>query len=137
MSETAAIFFGVLLLALGAIPALWCAIVFLVSRIGGWGALSTRPPAPEPVEGRAFRYQSGSVGLMSYRNCLHIKVAPEGLHLSLPFFFRPGHPPLLLPWAELRDRQQGSLFSYKYVQFQAGPKGVRLRIPAKVMEAGS
>lgn len=135
MSATAGIVLVVLLLALVVLPAFWCAIVFLVSRIAGWGTLGAFPAAPEPAHGRAFRYQTGWVGIMSYRNCLHITVAPEGLHLSLPFFFRPGHKPLLIPWGELRNRQQGSVFRYEYVQFEAGPKAVRIRIPAKVMES--
>lgn len=43
-----------------------------------------------------MRYMTG------YGGCLNLAVTARGLQLSLLFIFRVGHPPLLIPWEEIK-----------------------------------
>ena len=36
-----------------------------------------------------------------YGSCLNVGADPAGVKISVLFPFRPGHPPLLIPWSEI------------------------------------
>ena len=87
--------------------ALWCAIGFLASFVSGWFAL-----------GRHFKRQSEPFGETKtagpifytvymrwwghYSNAIRLTAAPDALYASVLFLFRIGHPPLRIPWDEVR-----------------------------------
>ena len=127
--ELAALVTGLLLL----LPAFWCAVVLLLSHVSGWQRLAASYPAREPPRGTRFAMQSGSVGLVSYRNCLTLHAAPDGLFLSLPFIFRIGHKTLFLPWSTIKNQKPFTFLWYEAISFEMGAAGTpRLRLPAKV-----
>src|SRR5262245_49948596 len=101
-------------------PMFWCAIVLLLSFIGGWRRLAEKYATDKEPKGKAFRYQQGMVGVTSYKGTLHVHVAPEGLYLSVPIFFRVGHPPLLIPWSAIHSQELASILWYKAMKFQVG-----------------
>jgi hypothetical protein len=78
--------------------ALWCGIMFMLSRFGGWGSLAQIYPAPSQPAGRKFSTASASLGGTNYNNCLIVVVANEGFFLQPWLPFRMFHPPLLIPW---------------------------------------
>jgi hypothetical protein len=50
--------------------------------------------------------QSGRMqGLADYKNVLTIGVSQQGWYLASMFFFRFMHPPLLVPWNEIKVRR--------------------------------
>ncbi|HEX8835029.1 MAG TPA: hypothetical protein VF719_12550, partial [Abditibacteriaceae bacterium] len=62
------------------------------------------------AEGQLFRWQSGSVGVANYGRVLVVRVAPAGLYLACIFPFRLMHPPLLIPWNEVKAVRRKRIF---------------------------
>ena len=83
--------------------ALWLCIFYGVSRWGGWRALSSVYPSRGIPSGARFRMRSVQLRAgCSYNSCVTFISGSDGLHISLPLVFAFQHPPLLLPWSELR-----------------------------------
>ncbi len=92
-------------------PFVWCFVSFVLSFVGGWHELARRHPAgPKPKDGVDYPMCSGRTGEFgaSYKGCLNVTIAREGLYMVPLFLFRAFHPPLLLPWscvAGMEERQ--------------------------------
>ena len=50
---------------------------------------------------RSAQFRSGC----NYNNCITFISGPSGLQISMPFFFRFQHPPIFIPWSELRTHE--------------------------------
>jgi len=86
---------------------LFCAIMGALSYLGGWYALGRKfRAAEEPTGLQALTWQSARVGMVNYNNVLKIRVTPQGLYLACPNPFRFMHPPLLIPWHEIREARR-------------------------------
>ena len=105
-----------LLLAIGVcgFAAFWFLIVFLISAIGGWRALAQRYRSDMPFTGHTWHMRSGRMGgIARYSGVLTVGVNPAGLYLAVMPLFRPGHPPLLIPWPDVSvtsERRFGGTF---------------------------
>lgn len=118
-----------------AFVALWCGILLLLSRIGGWHRLAADFTAKVPPRGTRFGMQSARVGWVNYNSCRTIYSSPEGLHISVWSVCRPGHPALFLPWDVIRNVHQRRFLWWKFVQCEvAGSSTVKLSPGAKVLE---
>lgn len=116
-------------------PTFWCMIVLLLSYAGGWQRLSKVYASTTQPHGKAFHGISGGVGIVSYRNCLTIHVAPEGIFLSLPFIFRIGHQTLLVPWHAIHSQEAARFRWTDAVKFQVGfPSQGQILLPQRVLE---
>jgi hypothetical protein len=83
-------------------PLFWALLCAGIAMIGGWQGLAENYRATEPFEGRRWRFQSGSMRWgTGYRNCLTLGADRTGLFVSVLFLFRPGHPPLFVPWSDI------------------------------------
>jgi hypothetical protein len=109
----------------------WIGTVVFVSRIGGWAALATVYGYSGELTGKYLRFQSGRLRWgINYGNCLTVGVSPRGLYLAVLFFFRIGHPPLLIPWTDISvSEQKGRWFSYLELRFRRASS-----IPLQVSE---
>ena len=107
------------------------AVIGILSAIGGWPRLARQFRAPENFQsGQLFRWQSAQVGIVSSNNILKVRVAEEGLHLSLPWLFSFMHPPLLIPWTEIKAARQRKLFFRSALLLTVGePKIVTIGFP--------
>jgi hypothetical protein len=115
---------------------IWCVTLSLVARFSGWGKLAELYPAAEPPAGRVFRWQAGRIGWSDYNGCLTITVGPAGLGLAVLGLFRPGHPPLLIPWSSLRVVQVHTGWLVRGVTVAVDdPPVTKMRLPAKVFDA--
>lgn len=124
------------LLFLPTFPILWCGVCWLLAQLGGWAALAPRYATHLTPRGTPFRWQDARFGWVSYNNVLQIDVAREGLFLSLPWLFRLGHPPLLLPWHAIHDVSTQRFLWLRVVRFGVEqPPLARISLPAKVFEA--
>ena len=124
------------LLPIVVFPVFWCLIVLLLSYVSGWQRLSRVYASDVPPHGKAFFRQSGGVGVASYRNCLTVQVAPEGLFLSVPFIFRIGHKTLLIPWHAIHSQETVRFLWLEAVGFQVGePSMGRIKLPRQILEA--
>ena len=88
--------FVILLLAIVALSLFAAFGIF--ARVSGWRALAQRYPASAQPEGKRYTRQHVMVGVVRYRFSTTIIVSPQGLYLSTV----PQHPPLLIPWEEIK-----------------------------------
>lgn len=110
------------------VPALWFGLISLIGAFGGWGSLAREYRAWDAFEGRTWRFQSVKLGQANYGGCVSVGAGERGLYLSLLFPFRPGHPPLLIPWEEISASQGTFLFArYVDLRFVRVPS-LRLRL---------
>ena len=123
------------LVVLVAVPLVWVGVVALVSR-AGWARLAAHYETDAPATGRTFRFVSGAVGLATYGNALTVSLEPDGLRLAVIAPFRPGHPPLLIPWDEVGDvRRRKVLWHTDYALTPTAEGAATIRLPQRVVEA--
>jgi hypothetical protein len=120
------------LLIVGGI-ALWILILTLVARASGWAALAAVYRLPESFDGQRWHFQTAQMRwATNYGNCLTVGASPRGLYLAILFPFRPGHPALLVPWADISvSMRQRAWFTTAEFQFRRVP-GIPLRISARL-----
>ena len=96
---------GLLVALLGFVAfftAFWTAICVALGFLGGWHELARAYRAREPFRGVSWPFQSGRMwGLTRYNHILTVGASAEGLSLRVFGPFRPGHPPLFIPWSDL------------------------------------
>ena len=104
-------------------PLFWATVVFLISRIGGWGSMAEAYTYREPHAATCFSMQSAILRLASnYNGVLKICADSEGVYFSVMFLFRPGHSPFFVPWEEITGTKK-IYFLYPVVdlRFQRTP----------------
>lgn len=80
----------------------WGGLSFLISVLSGWRRISRDYGSRGLPQGVRFRFQSlGGRYWTNYTGCINVVATRQGLHLSVLFLFRPGHPPLFLPWTDI------------------------------------
>jgi hypothetical protein len=111
---------------------LWAGIGGLISVVGGWFSLARVYRAQAPFEGVKFKMQSGQMRWRAgYNNVLTLGADQQGLYLATLFLFRFLHPPLLIPWNEIKvSKQKGWIFEQEVFTL-----GHELRIPLRIRVA--
>jgi hypothetical protein len=119
---------------------LWLLVGATISFVGGWHSLAKVYRTPTDFSGPKWGMQSGQMRwLANYNNVLTIGASQEGLYLASMFLFRFMHPPLLVPWSEIKvRRKQGWVF--EFVTFMLGhelaiPLRVRGKLAVKLRES--
>jgi hypothetical protein len=109
--------------------ALWLFICFILSRVGGWEKLARVYRYNGKFKGERWRFRSCRMnGYTNYNNCLTFGANPAGLYLKTLPMFRFQHPPLLIPWSEIREgKAKGMIITYLELTFTRAPN-VRVRI---------
>jgi len=110
-------------------PLFWSGIVYFTSVLGGWSQLKQIYRYELPFNGEIIRFGSGRIGrFVNYNGILTIGRGSAGLYLSTFFMYRPGHPPLLIPWEDISmEEGQGVFFAYTEMTFARLPM-LKLRI---------
>lgn len=94
------------------------AILFIIAEVGGWRRLAKTYACRDRIAGRTWRLQSGTMGgSAGYGMSLNITANAEGLRIAVvPVFVYFGlfHPPLFIPWDEIRA-VQSRIFFFPYV----------------------
>jgi len=115
---------------------LWCLIVSILSRVGGWGKLAEQFRYEGQPNGQKYGMQSLSLGGVNYNNCLTMHVAPEGLYVSTWWIFRLKHPTLCIPWKAFHPGKEKKFLWIRYYQFEIGhPVITKAVIQKKTYEA--
>ena len=116
--------------------ALWVGITLLMSFIGGWGRVGkSYAAAGKPSGGRLLRHVTGMFGVASYKHVLTVITTDDGLYIENRAIFRPGHPPLFIPFSAIFHPRRQTLFFWEYVAFEIGsPPLASARLPSKVFE---
>jgi hypothetical protein len=119
---------------------LWLLVGATISVIGGWFSLAKVYRTEVAFDGTKWRMQSGQMRwLANYNNGLTIGVSQLGLYLASMFLFRFMHPPLLVPWSEIKVRRKtGWVFEYVILTMGhdlAIPLRIRAKLAAKLRES--
>jgi hypothetical protein len=107
---------------------------------GGWSSLSRVYRTRVPFDGAKWGMQSGQMRwLANYNNVLTLGVSPQGLYLASMFLFRFMHPPLLVPWSEIKVRRNKG-WVFEYVTFTMGhelaiPLRIRKKLAARLQKS--
>jgi hypothetical protein len=98
----------------------------LIGQLFGWGRLARHYLTREPFTGIKRHFRSGKIGLSNYSGCLTVGTNSEGLYLAVVFLFRPGHPPLFIPWGDVTARVKESWLAGPRLQlrFSRAPRVV-------------
>jgi hypothetical protein len=126
-----------LFLGLGlGITALVLGLLFILSMLGGWGALAREYGSkPETYQGALLEeklQRKAWVGLVRYGRLVVARCYERGLELttSLPF-----SSPLFFPWDEIQDYQRIKLYPFPQTdQFSVGNRRIRLSNPLDELE---
>jgi len=86
---------------------LWCAVCYFISFVTGWLALAGRfkkqsDPLGQVTSVGPFFYSVYMRFWSHYGSVIRLTAASDALYASVLFPFRIGHPPLRIPWDEIR-----------------------------------
>ena len=109
----------------------WVGIVTLLSRVGGWARLARHYRTFESFGGEPIRFQFGYLGFVRYKGTLTFGAEAKGLYIATLVLFRPGHPPLVVPWGQLSAEPSGK--DRVALHFKQAP-GVVLKITRRLAE---
>lgn len=100
-------FLSILALNVAGFIAFWCGLSWVVGRLSGWERLARHYRArSEPRTLR--RWQSALFGRTRYNNTLRLAVDDQGVYIAQSLVFRPGHPPLRIPWSAILSSSEES-----------------------------
>src|SRR5579863_9342449 len=121
---------------------LWISVAAIISFVGGWFALSRVYRTRLPFQGTKWTMQSGQMRWrVNYNRALTFGASPQGFYMASMFLFRFMHPPLLVPWSEIRvQRTQGWMFEYVTLTMGhelAIPLRLRAALAAQLREAAA
>jgi hypothetical protein len=104
------------------IPLIWILVVFLVARLSGWRELADAYPLSTDFTGRKLQFQSANFRWGSnYTGIVQIGADPQGLYLSVFIPFRPGHPPIFVPWGDIQVESRDGLIPALRLRFSRKP----------------
>ncbi len=93
----------------------------LFARAGGWAKLAEKYGVDQEPEGQKFSWQTLEVGgLVRYRWTVAVVIAAQGLYLALSSPFISKHPPMLIPWAEIKQVRRTILYWRKAARLTIG-----------------
>jgi hypothetical protein len=112
---------------------LWCCFCFLFSILSGWHSLSKRfrseaKPYGDIRSAGPFFYTVYVRFWGHYSSVIRMTAATDALYLSIRFPFRIGHPPLCIPWKEIKFGRTKFLM-LRYVALTLGEQE---RIPIRI-----
>lgn len=112
-------------------PLMWSFTLFLLS-LGGWRSLATRFREPRPVSGKDLGYRSFRIGRTNYNAVVNVTVTRDGLYFKPMFLFRVFHPPILVPWREIKSINTKNFVLLKYQSLGIGnPRIAEISIPVR------
>jgi hypothetical protein len=119
---------------------LWLLVSATISFVGGWFSLARVYRTQVAFNATKWRMESGQMRwLTNYNHVLTLGVSQQGIYLASMFLFRFMHPPLLVPWNEIKVRRSKD-WGVEYVILTMGhelaiPLRIRERLAAKLRES--
>jgi hypothetical protein len=112
----------------------WCGLMVVIGRFGGWLLLAARYRTTEPFEGERWHMQHAQLRWScNYSGVLTIGANAVGLYFKPLFLFRPGHPPLFIPWSETKIEMKKSFWMGHYMELRfPNVPGTVIRFPEKL-----
>lgn len=116
-------------------PVVWLVACGLIASLGGWRTLAESYPAIGEMPGQRFRWRSLSMRRGThYNGCVNLVASSIGLELRMMWLFRFGHPPLFVPWGEVRvERRRHWMVPVVTLHLARRPE-IPLHLPARLAE---
>ncbi len=116
------------------IPAMWCFLSWLLSRLSGWSRLAQDYRSRGDLTGgESARMRTGRFGGVTYHSCLRFRVNDQGLWIAVAIPLRLGHPPLFIPWDHIHHVSEDPImYSHKIKLSIGNPTLVRATLPGWV-----
>ncbi|MDR3742208.1 MAG: hypothetical protein P4L40_24595 [Terracidiphilus sp.] len=116
---------------------LWCAVCFLISFFTGWFALARRfkrqsDPYGEIRSAGPFFYTVCMRFWGQYSSVIRLTAAGDALYASVLLPFRIGHPPLRIPWDEIRFARTKFFFRSYLMLTLGNEEKIPMRIPLRM-----
>ncbi len=116
---------------------LWCAVCFLISFMTGWFSLGRRfkrqsDPYGETRSAGPFFYTIYMRWWGHYSSVIRLVAASDALYASVLFPFRIGHPPLRIPWDEIRFGRTKRFFLTYIVLTLGNEEQIPMRISLRM-----
>ena len=104
--------------------AFWCLVCFLISFFTGWATLSRRFKKQSEPQGEIRSAGPLFYGVYMrfwshYGSAIRLTAASDALYASMLFLLRVGHPPLRIPWDEIRFGRT-KFFFWPYIVLTLG-----------------
>lgn len=114
----------------------WWILCLVVANAGGWARQVEKHRATTWPKDGVLKWQFIRVGRCSYPRSTYIAARPEGLYLAVSLFFRPQHPPLLIPWSEFHWHRRVELGIGPMIELVASgmPLPTTIHIPVKLAD---
>jgi len=113
-------------------PVLWCFVLWLISRFGGWRTLAGHYRYDGEFPPDVWRFQSARIGISRYSSVLVFAADRRGLFMRTILPFRFAHPPLFIPLGDISAYSGRFVFAFYGLSFRKAP-GVRIRIRPAMM----
>jgi len=85
-------------------------VIFILSR-RGWTDLASKYQYTDIFTGERVGIISANINGVNYSNCLLLQYNQQGMYLVPVFIFRLFHPPIVIPWKEIKTvRDKKMLF---------------------------
>jgi hypothetical protein len=111
----------------------WMGVCWLLALVGGWRTLAARYRMHDEQK-PTTQSTSGMLGLVSYNGVLQVGASNIGLDLRVMALFRAGHPPLRIPWTDIRVEDERAGLLGAQTRLRLGPGGPALRLPSRVWQ---
>ena len=113
----------------------WALVGLLISSLSGWWVLASRFSTDEQPFGDVKTAGPLFYGIYlrfwtHYSSVVRITAAHDALYLSVLFLFRIGHPPLRIPWNEIRF----SATTYFLRRYMVLTLGTNEQIPLRISQ---
>ncbi len=108
--------------------AFWIFVIFLISRFG-WARLAGKYRFDGQFFGNRIGLISATINWAEYNNALILHVNEKGMLIKPLKIFAFFHPPLLIPWREIKEVQERKVFFIRFWELEIGrPKIGRIRL---------
>lgn len=120
----------------------WIILMVLIAAATGWRRLAEFYRADYSFSGKKFLFQTASLRAgMGYNGALTIGVNSEGMHVSVIFPFRFGHPPLFFSWGDVSSTAKRvwriDTVVLQFSRCPSIPFGISKRLADKLAQASS
>ena len=109
----------------------WMFVVFILSKLG-WSKLLKKYSYNKPFIGRRIGFVSAKINLTSYSNVIILKTNDEGFYMKVMFLFRFFHPPVFIPWSEIKNIEEKKVLFFSQIILTLGdPKIATIKFDKK------
>lgn len=116
---------------------MWVLVLHLLGIISGWNVLSKRFRLQGQFYGESLPFRSARMRFsVHFGSCLSVGADESGLYLAVFPIFRPGLPPLLIPWSEVTVIAGETGIIFKKRELRLGrQESIPLRISASLFQS--